>query len=362
MQKLASFEVNFLQYLDEAGKPANDLPEFADDPEVMVGLFRSMQLIRHLDARAVGLQRVGRMRTYPSSEGQEAIGVGAGSCLSEKDIMVPYYRSTAALIEHGVKPHEILLYWGGDERGSDYQDPRARHDFPIAVPIATQLLHAAGIATAIKLGGQNDRAVLTEIGEGGTSEGEFYESLNIAGIWSLPMVCVVNNNQWAISVPSEMQTAAETYAQKAIAGGIEGLQVDGNDIIAVKGAVSKALEKARSGAGPTLIEAVTYRLCDHTTADDASRYQDAKARAEAEKKEPLKRLSKYLLNLGAVNEKQLKEFEAAAKAEVEKEVGIYFDILENKPQPPSAMFDYLYAELPERFRAQREDAIRRGGE
>ncbi|MCH8202911.1 MAG: pyruvate dehydrogenase (acetyl-transferring) E1 component subunit alpha [Proteobacteria bacterium] len=362
MQKLASFEVNYLQYLDEGGKPANDLPDFADDHEVMVGLYRSMQLLRHLDARAVALQRVGRMRTYPASEGQEAVGVGASSCLSDRDVLVPYYRGTAMMLGHGVQPHEILLYWGGDERGSDYQNPLAKEDFPIAVPIATQMLHAAGVASAIKLRGQKDRAVLTEIGEGGTSEGEFYEALNVAGVWNLPMVCVINNNQWAISVPSEMQTAAQTYAQKAVAAGIEGLQVDGNDVIAVKDAVGKALDKARNGGGATLIEAVTYRLCDHTTADDASRYEDAKARAEAEKKEPLGRLAKYLLNLGAVNEKQLDEFAVAAKAEVEKEVKIYFDILENKPQPPSAMFDYLYAELPERFRAQRDEVMRRGGE
>lgn len=361
MQKRASFEVNFLQYLDEAGKPANDLPAFADDHDVMVGLYRSIQLVRHLDARAVSLQRVGRMRTYPSSEGQEAVGVGAGSCLTEEDVLVPYYRGTAAMLEHGVKPHEILLYWGGDERGSNYTNPLAKQDFPIAVPIATQMLHAAGVASAIKLRGQKGRAVLTEIGEGGTSEGEFYEAINVAGVWNLPLVFLINNNQWAISVPSEMQTAAETYAQKAVAGGFEGLQVDGNDIIAVKDAAGRALDKARNGGGPTLIEAVTYRLCDHTTADDASRYDDAKARTEAEKKEPLIRLAKYLLNLGAVSEKQLAEFEAAAKAEVEEEVKIYFDIIENDPQPPSAMFDYLYAELPERFRAQRDEVTERGG-
>ncbi len=360
METRASFEVNYLQYLDEKSKPANDLPDFAGDPDVLVGLYRSMQLVRILDARAVGLQRIGKMRTYPSSEGQEAVGVGAGSCLGERDVLVPYYRGTATMLEHGVKPHEILLYWGGDERGSDFEDPRAAQDFPIAVPISTQMLHAVGVASAMKLRGESGRAVLTEIGEGGTSEGEFYEAINVAGVWKLPVVFIVNNNQWAISVPSEMQTACETYAQKAVAGGFEGLQVDGNDVIAVRDAVGKALDKARSGGGPSLIEAVTYRLCDHTTADDASRYTDKAEHEEALKKEPLGRLGKYLISLGAVSKKQLQEFEAEAKAEVETAVETYFDILENQPQPIGAMFDYLYAEIPERYRWQRDEVIERG--
>ena len=359
MPSVASFEVSYLQYLDEKSQAVNDLPEFAKDTNLLTGLYKDMLFARTLDNRAMSLQRMGKMGTYPGTLGQEAVGVGSGSCLGDDDVLVPYYRGSNTMIQHGVKPHELLLYWGGDERGSNFKNPRVRQDFPIAVPIATQCLHAAGVATAMKARGQKGRAVLTEIGEGGTSEGEFYEALNVAGVWNLPLVCVINNNQWAISVPSEMQTACETFAQKGIAAGIESLQVDGNDIIAVKDAVGRAMEKARNGGGPTLIEAICYRLCDHTTADDASRYDDPEAREEAWAKEPLKRLGDYLVNLGALTKKQLEEFEVEAKEAVEKEVEIYFDTILNNPQPVGAMFDYLYAELPEKTRIQREEVIAR---
>ena len=361
MKTTATFEIDYLQYLDERAKAVNQLPPFAEDPEGLKKLWRDMHYLRELDRRAVAMQRIGKMRTYPSSLGQEAVGIGAGSCLTEKDVLVPYYRGTGTMLMHGTKPHEILLYWGGDERGSDYQDPLAKEDFPIAVPIATQILHAAGVASAIKLRGQTGRAVLTEIGEGGTSEGEFYEGINAAGAWNLPMVTVINNNQWAISVPPELQTACQTFAQKGIAAGIESLQVDGNDIIAVKDAVGKALEKARSGGGPTLIEAVCYRLSDHTTADDASRYHDQKTYDDAWLKEPLKRLSEYLINLGAASQAELDKFQAAIKTEVDGEVKLYLDIIENQPQPPEAMFDYLYETLPDKYASQREEVMRRGG-
>ncbi|MEE8258764.1 MAG: thiamine pyrophosphate-dependent dehydrogenase E1 component subunit alpha [Sphingomonadales bacterium] len=361
MKPSATFEISHLQYLDEKAKPANKLPAFAEDPKVLKKLWQDMHFLRELDRRAVAMQRIGKMRTYPSSLGQEAVGIGAGSCLTEKDVLVPYYRGTGTMIMHGAKPHEILLYWGGDERGCDYQDPLAAEDFPIAVPIATQILHAAGVASAIKLRGEKGRAVLTEIGEGGTSEGEFYEGINAAGAWNLPMVTVINNNQWAISVPPELQTAAQTFAQKGIAAGIESLQVDGNDIIAVKDAVGGALEKARKGGGPTLIEAVCYRLSDHTTADDASRYHDQKTHDEAWQKEPLKRLSEYLISLGGVKEADLEKFLESIKAGVDKEVKLYLDIIENQPQPPEAMFDYLYETLPEKYAVQRDEVMRREG-
>ena len=176
MRTSASFEIKYLQYLDEKAKPANDLPDFAKDPKVLIQLYKDMQFVRILDKRTVALQRIGKMHTYPASLGQEAVGVGSGSSLKKGDVLVPYYRGTATMIAKGIKPHEILQYWGGDERGSDYKDKNCKEDFPIAVPIATQMLHAAGVATAIKLRKQKGRAVLTEIGEGGTSEGEFYEA------------------------------------------------------------------------------------------------------------------------------------------------------------------------------------------
>lgn len=358
MKTSASFEIGYLQYLDEKAKPANKMPKFAGDKKLLVKLWQDMHFLRELDRRAVAMQRIGKMRTYPASLGQEAVGIGAGSCLTGKDVLVPYYRGTGTMMMHGVKGHEILLYWGGDERGSDFKDSRCKDDFPIAVPIATQILHAAGVAAAIKYRKQKGRAVLTEIGEGGTSEGEFYEGINAAGAMNLPFVCVINNNQWAISVPPEMQTACQTFAQKGIAAGIESLQVDGNDVIAVKDATEKAMDKARNDGGPTLIEAICYRLSDHTTADDASRYHDKKTYDNAWKNEPLKRFSEYIINLGAADQKQLDGFQAAIKEDVDKEVKLYLEIIENKPQPPEAMFDYLYETLPEKYAAQRQEVMK----
>lgn len=359
MSTVASFEIPHIQLLNEDAKPVNDLPDFAQDAEVMKKLYKDMHFLRAMDAKAIAMQRIGRMRTYPGALGQEAVGVGAGSCLTKDDVLVPYYRGTGTMIQKGIKPHEILLYWGGDERGSDYQDPNCKDDFPIAVPIATQILHAAGVASAIKMRGQKGRAVLTEIGEGGTSEGEFYEGINVAGAWNLPMVVVVNNNHWAISVRPDEQTSCETFAQKGIAAGIEVIQVDGNDVIAVKDVINKALDKARNGGGPTLVEAVTYRLCDHTTADDASRYHDQDTHDKAWDTEPLKRLKQYMINVGHASEEELDALEAMCKGEVDKEVEVYFDYLENKPQPATAMFDYLYDTLPEKTVPQREEVIRR---
>ena len=361
MRKRATFEIDYVQFLDEKSKPANKLPKFAEDKKTLVKLWQEMSVLRELDRRAVAMQRIGKMRTYPASLGQEAVGIGAGSCLTGKDVLVPYYRGTGTMMMHGVKPHEILLYWGGDERGCDYQDPLAKEDFPIAVPIATQILHAAGVASAMKLRKQKGRAVLTEIGEGGTSEGEFYEGLNVAGAWNLPFVCVINNNQWAISVPPELQTSAETFAQKGIAAGIESIQVDGNDVIAVKDVVGQALDKARKGGGPTLVEAICYRLSDHTTADDATRYHDPKTHEAAWKTEPLKRLGDYLVKSGGATQKQLDDFTEKAKGGVDAEIKLYLDMVENQPQPSAAMFDYLYDELPEKFHPQRDDAVKRGG-
>jgi pyruvate dehydrogenase E1 component alpha subunit len=359
MTKPTSFEIDYIQYLDKDAKPANDLPEFAKDVEVMKQLYRKMQFLRTLDAKAIAMQRVGKMRTYPGSYGQEAVSIGSGNCLTEKDVLVPYYRGTGTMLEKGVAPHKILMYWGGDERGTSEDDNACAEDFPIAVPIATQILHAAGVASAIKLRGQKGRAVLTEIGEGGTSEGEFYEGMNVAGAWQLPLVCVINNNQWAISVRPDEQTSCETFAQKGIGTGVDCVQVDGNDIIAVKETVGKALDKARNGGGPTLVECITYRLCDHTTADDATRYHDQEQHDAALKIEPMVRLKKYIVKLGG-EEAELDAYAGECKAEVEKAVETFYDVTQNQPQAPETIFDHLFETLPEKTRPQRDHLLAKG--
>ncbi len=354
MTTVAKFDIKYTQYIDQNGKPTTKkLPKLAKDVDTLKQLYHSMCRIRTLDTKAYALQRTGKMGTYPAALGQEAIGVGFGSALTKEDVLVPYYRGQAAMVEHGVTMEEVLLYWGGDERGSDFK--HAKEDFPIAVPIATQCLHAAGVAKAMQLKGEK-RCVATEIGEGGTSEGDFYEAINVAGIWNLPVVFFINNNQWAISVPSEIQTACETYAQKAIAAGIEAVQVDGNDIVAVREAAEKAYEKARNGGGATLIECISLRLCDHTTADDATRYRPEGELDEGWKAEPILRLRKYLESLGEWDDKQEEKMKEELAKEVQEAVDNYVAL---PPDNPEAMFDYLYAELPPRTMEQREYAIER---
>lgn len=344
---VANFKIHYLQFLNEHSQVTHDLPEFAKEPNTLLSLYRQMSLTRALDNKAINLQRTGKMGTYPSSQGQEAVGVGMGFALQPDDVFVPYYRDQACMLVRGVKISEILAYWGGDERGSHFA--HVKEDFPICVPIATQCLHAAGIAYAIKYRHQN-RAVLTICGDGGSSKGDFYEAMNVAGTWHLPLVFIINNNQWAISVPRNKQSACLTLAQKAIAAGFAGIQVDGNDIIAVAQATSEALQKARKGGGPSLIEAISYRLCDHTTADDATRYCPPEERKIAWKKEPIARLGYYLEAQGLWSREQ----EAALQQTLTEEINAGVDEYLNMPKPkPTDIFDYLYAELPEFLLDQR---------
>lgn len=351
MTTIANFKIDFLQYLDSSGQPVQDFPEFAKNPDVLIELYRKMVLVRQFDTKAIALQRTGKMGTFPSSLGQEAISVGMGKAMAKDDIFCPYYRDQGAMYIRGVKLQEILAYWGGDERGSQFQHPDVSSDFPIAVPVASQCLHATGCAYAIKHRKEN-RAVVTTVGDGGTSKGDFYEALNLAGVWNLPVVFVINNNQWAISVPLSLQTHAQTLAQKAIAAGIEGIQVDGNDVIAVHEAVTKALIKAKSNGGPTLIEAVTFRLCDHTTADDAKRYVNPEDINNAWRFEPIQRLRDYLLNTHLWSQEKEQELLDQCTTEIETAVS---DYLAMPPQKPTAIVDYLYETWPTNLQAQRDE-------
>src|SRR5450631_3751137 len=293
MKAVAEFKIHYRQILGPGGELVAPLPTFAQDAAEVLRMYEAMTLVRVFDAKAVNLQRTGQLGTYPSCLGHEAAHVGVGAAMRAEDVLAPVYREFGTQLWRGVTMTEILTYWGGDERGNDFAGPR--HDFAWCVPIATQTLHAAGAAMAFKILKQ-PRCALAYIGDGGTSEGAFYEALNLAGARLLPVVFVVVNNGWAISVPVASQTASATLAQKAIAAGIPGVQVDGNDAIAVRQVVAEALKLARGGGGPTLIEALTYRLSDHTTADDAQRYRPAAEVKAAWDKEPLKRMRNYLAN------------------------------------------------------------------
>jgi 2-oxoisovalerate dehydrogenase E1 component alpha subunit len=342
------------RYLDHAGHIVQALPAFAADPSALLPLYRAMLRVRAFDAKGVALQRTGRLGTFAASLGQEAVGVGLASAMRADDILVPSFRDQGAMLWRGVTPVELLLYWGGDERGSDFSGPR--EDFPIAVPVASQVPHAAGVALALKLRRQ-PRAVLCILGDGGTSKGDFYEALNAAGVWHLSLVVVVTNNQWAISVPRAAQSATETLAQKAVAAGIPGEQVDGNDVIAVHDRVAQALARARAGEGATLIEAITYRLSDHTTADDARRYRDDADVSARWREEPVARLRQYLVAQKAWGRAEEEHAIAEAAAEMDQAAESY---LAMPPQPLEAMFDHTFATLPASLAAQRQAAL--GGE
>ena len=354
MSLAARFDIHYSQFLDESGNVVAALPAFALDPAVLLALYRWMTLIRAYDAKAIALQRTGQLGTFASMLGQEAIQVGIGSALAGDDLLLTTYREQGALMMRGVSMKELFLYWSGDERGSHFSG--ARGDFPICVTIAAHATHAVGVAYAFKLK-REPRVAVCALGDGATSKGDFYEGLNAAGAWKLPLVFFVSNNQWAISVPRATQSAAQTLAQKAIAGGMEGVQVDGNDLIAVRQAMDTALAKARSGGGPTLIEALTYRLSDHTTADDASRYRSADEVATAWKREPVARLRAYLVACGAWD----KAREDALLRECNEQVQTAVQDYLNEPPPAlGQMFDHLYATLPAALEKQRAAVLAEG--
>jgi pyruvate dehydrogenase E1 component alpha subunit len=272
------------------------------------------------------------------------------------DVLLPSFREHGAQLWRGVTLKELFLYWGGDERGNDFAGPR--EDFPNCVPVATHAPHAVGVALAFQLRGER-RAAVCVFGDGATSKGDVAEALNIAGVWKVPAVFVVNNNGWAISVPLTKQTAAATLAQKAVAAGIPGEQVDGNDVIAVADAARRAIETARSGGGASVIEALTYRLGDHTTVDDARRYRDDSEVSRQWVLEPIARLRKYLTSEGAWSKEDEERLLADCTAEINAAAERY---LAMPPQPASAMFDHLYAALPAELAGQRQQTIAEAGD
>jgi 2-oxoisovalerate dehydrogenase E1 component alpha subunit len=340
MTTVAQFSIGSTGFLDPAGTVTRPLPEFARSPSELTMLYRAMVLTRTFDTKAVALQRTGRLGTYASSLGQEAVAVGIGAAMQPSDVLLPSFREHGAQLWRGVTLKELFLYWGGDERGNDFSGPR--DDFPNCVPVGSHAPHAVGVALAFRLRGEK-RAAVCVFGDGGTSKGDVAEALNMAGVWKVPAVFVINNNGWAISVPRTKQTAAQTLAQKAIAAGIPGEQVDGNDVVAVRFVVEQALQRARNGAGPSLIEAVTYRLSDHTTADDASRYRDDAEVSRHWAAEPIARLRTYLTKSGLWDKEKEEALLQECGVAVERAVEEYFA---TAPLPLSAMFDHTYAALP----------------
>ena len=353
MPTVATFDIEYLQYLGPDGTLVReDLPEFAKDRRKLVELFKNMLMVRSFDTKAVALQRTGKLGTYASCLGHEATHIGIGSSMQYDDVFAPSYREYGAQFMRGVKQRDVLMYWGGDERGNDFSGPP--HDYSWCVPIGTQCLHAAGAALAFKLRGE-PRVAVACVGDGGSSKTDTYAAINSAGAFTLPFVQCIINNGWAISVPRKAQTGAKTLAQKGIAGGLECLQVDGNDIIAVVAAMEFALKRARNGHGGSVLEFVTYRLSDHTTADDARRYRDDAEVKAGWEIEPFLRLRKFLTNEGVWSEAQEAAWKEECNRQTDIEVNAY---LETKAQPVEAMFDYMFAELPHDLAEQRADALK----
>ena len=357
MSVAAQFSIEFIQCLSPEGALTGAPSPLGLDFTTLRDLFQRMLYLRVFDTKAIALQRTGKLGTYASALGHEAAHVGIGSSLKPEDCFAPMYREYGAQFYRGVKPRHVLMYWGGDERGNLFEGANAElgalHDFSWCVPISTQCLHAAGAAMAFKYRGE-PRVALAVCGDGGTSKTDFYGAINIAGAQQLPLVLVIVNNQYAISVPRGRQTGAKTLAQKGLAGGLRCIQADGNDILAVRAVLDEAVAQARAGGGASVVELVTYRLGDHTTADDARRY-----RADAEVKhawtlEPMLRLRQYLTQAGQWSEAIEQNWLQECGADIDAEVNAY---LELAPPPVSAMFDFQFAELPHDLRAQRAAAM-----
>jgi pyruvate dehydrogenase E1 component alpha subunit len=349
-----SFSVRWLQVLDEYGRCDQELRPSLDNTQIKK-LFEWMILARTFDNKAFKLQREGRLGTYASILGQEAAQVGSAFALEPSDWMFPAFREPGASFVRGLPLRMILQYWAGDERGSLI--PEGINDFPITIPVATQVPIGVGVAMAAKLKG-DPIAAMVYLGDGATSKGDFHEGLNFAGVFGAPVVFLCQNNRWAISVPLKRQTAAKTLAQKAIAYGFPGVQVDGNDVFAVYRAASEALARAREGKGPTLIECVTYRLSDHTTADDASRYRSREEVEQWKQKDPIERLHIYMEKTGLWSKTYDQEVRSRAKDRVEEAVRE----TENMPPPdPRDMFRFTFHELTAELREQMEGFLEGNG-
>ena len=337
------------QIIDNDGKIMNQkfMPKLSDDE--ILKAYKDMLFARTADLQIVSYQRQGRIYTYPPNYGQEAIGGAIGKVMAETDWLVPAFREMGAWLAKGVSLKEIFLYFMGHEDGSLLKN--AKNMLPISVPIASQLTHAAGIAYEIKFHKKKD-VVFAVVGDGGTSEGDFHEGLNFAGVWNVPVVFVVQNNQYGISTPFKIQTASDGIAIKAMAYGIEGIQVDGNDYFAMYQALKTAREHAAVGKGPVLIEAVTYRKGAHTTSDDPTKYRTKKEEESWEVKDPLKRLKSFLTDKKLFSEKE----ELKLISEYKKEIDRQFEEVEhNMNYPLDDVFQYLYEELPADLLVQKKE-------
>lgn len=347
--------LEYLSILDESDELDEDLEPDLDD-DLLVELHRVMLLSRRFDDRRLRWQRSGRIGTFAPVKGQEAGQIGAVAALRDDDWMVPSFRETAAATWRGAPLTSFILFDAGFNEGAAV--PEGSRDLPIAIPVASQILHAAGIGYATKLQ-QRDDVVLTFFGDGATSEGDFHEGLNFAGVLDLPVVFVCQNNQWAISLPRDEQTASKSIAQKALAYGFPGIQVDGNDLLASYAATREAVDRARSGGGPTLVELDTYRLSVHTTADDPTKYRSEEEVEEWKERDPLPRFQRYLMGKGLLDEEEIERLEEQIEEEIDAAWDEASAQMEKASETPEHMFEHVYADMPAHIREQRDAFLAR---
>jgi pyruvate dehydrogenase E1 component subunit alpha len=350
--KLAQ-HLEYLSILDEKGacdaKLVPDIPE-----EILLKLYRTMVLARKFDERLLNLQRQGRIGTFPPTSGQEAAHLGAVAVLEPSDWFVPAFREAGAEMWRGRSLESMIIYNNGFIEGVEI--PPDSNDLPMSVPVGTQILHALGLAWAARYR-KTDRVVMVFLGDGATSQGDFHEGLNFAGVFQTPVIFVCQNNQWAISLPRSKQTRSETIAQKALAYGMPGLQIDGNDVLASYAAAQEAVQRARSGGGPTLIECVTYRMTMHTTADDPRRYRTEQEVEFWKQRDPIKRFQKYLSDRGLLTPEKIADIETAVLDEIQSAVDRAEEKMETLGDPVD-IFKHHYEEMPPTLKEQKEELIR----
>ncbi len=347
-------EINFLSILDENGDIDKKLDPKLDDKSLK-DAFYYMLLARRFDERLLALQRQGRIGTFPQASGHEAISMGSIMAIQKADFHVPAYRELVGMLYRGMTLETMLLYWMGYEEGA--QIPEGVNDLPACVPVASQLLHATGIAMAMKLKKEKN-VVLTYIGDGATSEGDFHEALNFASVFNAPVIFICLNNQYAISVPLAKQMKAKTVAQKAIAYDIPGIRVDGNDVLAVYKATTDAVARARNGDGPSLIECLTYRITPHTTADDPKKYRSVDESSKWLNKEPLIRLEKYLIDKKILTKTAKEEMEELIENQIKQAILRAPEIIKERDlDNPERIFNYLYKEMPANLIEQKQELL-----
>ncbi len=350
-ENYSPIEDKIFRLIDDEGKLIFSDHKIKMSEKKALEAYKHMLFARTADKMAVSYQRQGRMYTYPENFGQEAIATAAGMVFRKEDWLVIAFREMSAWLLKGGKLRDIFMYFGGYEDGSLFSG--APNILPSSVPIASQLLHAVGIGYAIKLR-KEKKVVFAFVGDGGTSQGDFHEALNFAAVWKVPIVFIIQNNQFAISVPVSKQTASVNLAIKSTAYGLPGIKVDGNDVFAMYETINEAAEYALAGNGPSLIEALTYRRGAHTTSDDPSLYRTEKEEKFWKEKDPVKRLKNYLIDKKLITDKYEEELIEKFKEEVEEEFAYYEN---HPPYKLEDVFKYNYKEIPDDLKKQQSEYL-----